>query len=545
MAAGGWPLRPVPAVCESGHPVADGAHRRQAKSRLGATKSVRRVMLGEGGAQDAPPSLCGPVFAHVPWRAAQRGSMLWTVHRPARHAAALSGGASSVTQAMTDIPIVPTNAADGGLPQSDTTEGGRVASISWVGTYRTDILIAAGLALAAGALSLIAAQQFDPSSLTDQNKIDIWYQGDLPRVFEQVNTRWHDGARSRFHPLFNLLTHPMAFGLRKVLGISKVTAAHAVTACYAALWIVLMFAVLRAAGCRRLDAGLFTLVGVTGAAYVFWFAVPETFFYGSSTVLAAVLVAAVAGRRTVSDRWFVAGGLASVAMTVTNFVTGFLLAVSRRPWRRSAQIVLNVVAFLTLLWAAERRLYPNITFFLDEPDASRHLNALTPTRAGQVTRVFFSHAAVMPRLELCHATHHKYEHLSAQGTPVTSAGVAGGVATLAWFALLLPGLWAMWRLTDQAPLRFVVAGSLVGSLAIHLIYGGETFLYSPHWWPLLVVAAALATRTQFRRVAIGLATVFVLAGGVNNISQWRRASEVFGANGTAAIALSPGLICQE
>lgn len=445
---------------------------------------------------------------------------------------------------MTDIPIVPTDAA-GGSRLSDTTNGSRAVLASWVGTYRADILIAAGFAIAAGALSLIAAQQFDPTSLTDQNKIDIWYQGDLPRVFEQVNTRWHDGARSRFHPLFNFLTHPIAFGLRKVLGVSRVTAAHAVTACYAALWIVLMFSVLRVAGCRRLDAVLFSLVGVAGAAYVFWFAVPETFFYGSSTVLAAVLVAAVAGRRPVRDRWFVIGGVASLAMTVTNFVTGFLLAVTRRPWRRSAQIVLNVVALLTLLWAAEKRLYPNITFFFDEPDASRHLNTLTPTRAGQVTRVFFSHAAVMPRLELCHATHHRYEHLSAQGTPVMSADLAGGVATAAWIALLLLGLWATWSLTDQAPLRFVVAGSLIGTLAVHLVYGGETFLYSPHWWPLLIVVAALATRTQFRRVAIGLAAIFVLAGGVNNVSKWRQASEVFGGQGTAAIPLSPGLICQE
>ena len=61
-------------------------------------------------------------------------------------------------------------------------------------------------------------------------------------------------------------------------------------------------------------------------------------------------------------------------------------------------------------------------------------------------------------------------------------------------------------------------------LALHLVYGGEeTFLYSLHWLPLLVVIAAFGTMTRARAVARVLAAALVACATVNNQRQFTQA----------------------
>ena len=48
------------------------------------------------------------------------------------------------------------------------------------------------------------------------------------------------------------------------------------------------------------------------------------------------------------------------------------------------------------------------------------------------------------------------------------------------------------------------------------MYGNETFLYSLHWVPLLVVVAALGMQTRLRPIALALAAVAVIAMLVSN-----------------------------
>ncbi len=63
-------------------------------------------------------------------------------------------------------------------------------------------------------------------------------------------------------------------------------------------------------------------------------------------------------------------------------------------------------------------------------------------------------------------------------------------------------------------------------MALHLLYGEETFLYALHYLPLLIASAALAALGRFRRIALILALIVLCVGGLNNLMKFRQAREI-------------------
>ena len=68
--------------------------------------------------------------------------------------------------------------------------------------------------------------------------------------------------------------------------------------------------------------------------------------------------------------------------------------------------------------------------------------------------------------------------------------------------------------------------ALLGQLALHSVYGRETFLYSLHFAPLLVVLAGLSVLTRVRPLALVLALILTLTVGINNGLQFSKAITV-------------------
>ncbi|MDX2097558.1 MAG: hypothetical protein SFW36_07245, partial [Leptolyngbyaceae cyanobacterium bins.59] len=60
---------------------------------------------------------------------------------------------------------------------------------------------------------------------------------------------------------------------------------------------------------------------------------------------------------------------------------------------------------------------------------------------------------------------------------------------------------------------------------LHALYGEETFLYSLHFLPLLIGFAALSTLTNTRWIALTLAIVLTFLAGINNIQQFKQATD--------------------
>lgn len=70
------------------------------------------------------------------------------------------------------------------------------------------------------------------------------------------------------------------------------------------------------------------------------------------------------------------------------------------------------------------------------------------------------------------------------------------------------------------------------------MYGNETFLYSLHWVPLLVVVAALGMRTRLRPIALALAAVAVIAMLVSNTRRFELAASAAAGIMTRSDAVS-------
>ena len=342
-------------------------------------------------------------------------------------------------------------------------------------------------------------------------------------------TRDHNGARTALHPLYPFAVHPLTWVGRTFFGLSAFAAVRVTLAAMAASWAMLLFLILRRLDVGRLDAGLITGVGLAGASARFWFVVPETFLFGGIALLTAVLVAAHSEGRRLADGWYVASGAATLGSTISNWSSGILLALTTGSLRRALRIALLALGVVSALWIVERVLYPNISFIFDPQGVRTHVRLPDGARLGDVARAFFSHTAVAPRLESC--TGRPVElvpfFLSFQAARIGSAGATGVLATATWFALLTLGAYALVRLGDRRTVRLVLAGTLVSQFLLHLVYGGETFLYSIHWWGLLVVLVAFAWQTRGRTAARVLAFVFILAAGVHNHRVWTSSLPVF------------------
>jgi hypothetical protein len=89
-------------------------------------------------------------------------------------------------------------------------------------------------------------------------------------------------------------------------------------------------------------------------------------------------------------------------------------------------------------------------------------------------------------------------------------------AIVLWVFLLDLGVRTLFTLAANRHLRFVVGFTLLGQLAMHMVFGEETFLYSIHFGPLLIILAALSTLTRVRPAALLLAGALALAAGINN-----------------------------
>jgi hypothetical protein len=414
--------------------------------------------------------------------------------------------------------------SDGG----DAGLGGGFLSNGALSRYRLDVLWILVLALLTAVLTFRSAGRIDRAAFEFRH-FDVYLQGDLPRTHLQMLTRDHNGARTALHPLYPFAVHPMTWLGRALFQRSAFDSVRLTLALFAAAWTVLLYLVARAISLSRADASLITLLGLAGASPRFWFVVPETFLLGGLALLGTVLVAAHSERRPLGDAWYVASGVAALGSTISNWFSGLLLALTTASLTRAIRIALLTLGVVTSLWIVERVFYPNISFIFDPQGVRSHLRLPDADRTTDVARVFFAHTAVAPRLEACTGTPAEMVpfFLSFQAAPIGSAGLLGVLATVAWFALLLLGGHALLRLVHRRKVRVLLAGSLVSQFLLHLVYGGETFLYSIHWWGLLVVVVALALERPPRLAVRGLAILFIVTAGAQNLQVWSSALPVF------------------
>ena len=400
-----------------------------------------------------------------------------------------------------------------------------------------DVAVGGTLALGVAVASLFALRTLDPAFLDPRLGADVWFEGDLPRVVGEMTNRWALHSRATVHPLFALFACGSVYALR-IFHLAPLAAVAGALAAGAGVWTALLFAALRAFGCRTIDSTLLTLLGIVSAAGLFWLATPETYIFGSATILAALLLAAVAERWMVRDGWFVAVSALSLSITLSNWMAGLAATFAHRPVRRALQVSVNAFALVVALWGVQRALVPYGNFFIGYTAEQRYL--LRSEAGGFVSRAraYLVHSMVMPRIAEVRKPGRSMI-MSVQAVPVARDPL-GLIAVGCWLLLLGAGV-RQWVAEAARPSARALGLLVAGQFGLYMLYGTETFLYALNFVPPLILVAAYALRRGSLSVVIRTVTaVLLVAAAAHNAAEWREARAFFERRPTASATVGAG-----
>lgn len=390
------------------------------------------------------------------------------------------------------------------------------------------------IAIGAGFASHHSAKLIDPALMLDKRTTDVWFHADTIRVFSDMTLFESKHTYTDVHPLFVLIAFPLVQTVKTVFSVEPMTAVQIVIATVASLWFSLLFTLLRVIGCRRFDATLFSIVAATSAATMFWFIVPETFSFGSLSILLGLGLVGLAQYRKLSPLWYVAVNTLTLGFTVTNWMAGIFATIVNHRWKQSLLIALKALGVVAILVVVQKVIFPhfNAKFLLPFRIITGEVGEISELDSGseqgiplQVLKSFVFDTMVMPAIQIVdNIKDRPCLRMTVQASPLGSGSFWGIVAIGLWAALLGLGLWGMFSTKKHLKLRVVLGLTLLGQLALHLLYGSETFLYALHFLPLLVVLAALGTLTPARPLALLLAGMLILSAGVNNNLQLGKAT---------------------
>ena len=370
-------------------------------------------------------------------------------------------------------------------------------------------VLAAGLL--AATVALLGNAHFPTSAYLGTH--DTWFEGDLRRVYSNMVDRQSDHYRSKVHPLFSIVAYVMTWVPRRLLSIDPVLSVRIVGTAMAFIWGALLFALLQAIARSAWVALLLTLVGALSASFVFWATVPETYVFGSVSVLLAMLVATRPRENSVT-----AAIAATLAFTITNVMAGLATAIAALPWRRALQAAANALCIVVLLWGVQKYIIPSTQFFIGDKEEKDYMFRIDAARVASVARSFVVTSMVMPAPTRERRYYQPEAILFTQRSPISNWPAAAS-----WLALLALGIIGLRAAPELPALRIALVLTLLGQFALHVVYGEETFLYSLHFAPLLVLLAAFAFRTRWKIAAYVLAAVVLVAAGMNNVNQFDQA----------------------
>ncbi|MBD3243667.1 MAG: hypothetical protein GF331_23960, partial [Chitinivibrionales bacterium] len=396
---------------------------------------------------------------------------------------------------------------------------------------------ALALAMGAGVASYLGARSIDPVAL-GWDTGNCWFKADLFRVYGNMISVFSNHSRTNVHPLFSLIAFPPVRLLQTVFGLGALTAVRVVVAGVAAVWSMALFALLRLIGCHRFDAALFTLLGMTSAAAVFWFVVPETYSFGSLTIVAALLFVTLTQQRRFTPAWHIVMSALTASITVTNWMAGMLATMVNHRWRRSLLITGAAFCLVLCLWTAQKLIFRSSAIPLLAHSETKYVLTAGSGGPWHVLRSALAHTMVMPAIAVVDREspgimvsdrlgQPAWPVMLTQASAPGSAGAWGAVGMVVWVVLLGGGVYGLLTIRRQPKLRLVLALTLAGQLLLHVFYGDETFLYSLHFAPLLVVLAALGTLTAARPWALLLAGMLTVCAAVNNGRELNRAREFY------------------
>lgn len=391
-------------------------------------------------------------------------------------------------------------------------------------TIWKELLVVCSVLLFSSAFYFHIYNLHEPELLTSGE--DVWFQGDMPRITENMVDRFAWGHnRLKVHPLLSLQTFPPTYALKK-LGLSDYQSIQVVSVVIASLWGLTLYTLFRIFGCGKIDAVLLLMLAWSSAATIFWLPTPESYALGSISIMFALMLAIVASKKQVASWVYVVISGFSFSVTVTNWMAGILATYTTQPKKRATFITLAALLLVTALWVVEKQIFPAAGFFIGDDEEVNYMYLPYLQRITSVLLNIISHTAVTPEI-LTLPNYHVFGEggfnwimVSIQDAGLGSATIAGKIATILWGILLGLGLWSLLKTSQLRAYKITLIFTLLGQMALHILYGEETFLYSLHFLPLLLGVIAFSLFQPIRPVAIILMLLAIPLMMLNNWQQF-------------------------
>lgn len=407
---------------------------------------------------------------------------------------------------------------------------------------RLDIALAAVLFGLALAVAATAMSRIDPLAY---NSFDLFFQADGPRTMSNMFDRWSvEQKRTHVHPIFSILTLPIATGLTR-LGLSPLQAAQGLALGCAGLTTALIFMAGRGLGLPKLVSVLFGLVFVASATFIHWYAFVDTFAFAGLTIALVLWVLTSAS----SARWllWILASAGALAITTTNWAFALVASFARLP-RRLFLICngagLAAVVAMSLVQSAT---FPQARLFFDPTALAGEVVFAQPHRQAQGVapwtplanlRSALITSAVTPTPVVEYAPNDVIPHwgVTNQHVSVWTTPPQGLVAVALWILLLMAGAWGAWRTTALRRVALALTAYLASQLALHIVYGEITFLYAAHFFPAMVGLAFFSWFSPLRRWVPWVCAAFVVLAGHSNATTFVAATVETNALARACVA---------
>lgn len=409
--------------------------------------------------------------------------------------------------------------------------------LKYIRRNQVDILIVIGLAIAISISTYHGTYRIPDPIFTDFYAQDVWFGSDIPTVFGNITSFNSDFGRNNKHPLFPLLVFPLVFGLSKLLHLEPLSATRLVAVGVSMLWIGSLYTLFRVMGCYRLDATLFSLLGGVSAASVFWLVIPESFSFGSLSIILGLIFVTLTQFRQFSVIWYVAVNILTVSITITNWMVGLFTTFVNYRWWKTVQIAIITIFISTALWILQRVFFTNSGFPFQPGTFIGEKKFISAPGEGGILAImsaFFYQTLILPSIQILDSpirpnwVKFVTNHLSP-----ASGGLWGAIAIFAWTGLLGLGFWAFFTIKQHRKLRIVLGLTLIVQFLMHSIYGvEETFIYSLHFAPLLLTLTALSLFTRLRLLSLFLVSILIISAGINNKSYFNRIADALWNYGT-------------
>lgn len=374
--------------------------------------------------------------------------------------------------------------------------------------WATDLALGLGLSAGGAVWAVLLFSRYEFAPL--QQQWNVWFGADVVRIVD-TNSRFNAAGhyRTSVHPLWALLVSLPA-NLLRMAGVGAREVCAALVATSAAVFVPAVYAAARAVGHRRPDAVLVTALMLSTGTGMFWIGVPETFVLSAASVLVPLVWLAIP--RGAHDRWSAPlQSLASVAITVTDWMGGIVAALLALGRRRSVSVTVTALALLAALTVAQHTIFTSAGRLFDIRGERRYLVDVREGYDNPVTQTasMIGHSLLTPDPYVSEAGHVRPRGVFPRADTLTLVGGSG------WLVLLVAGAVVVGRRRTK-PWRYVLL-VLGGQVILHELYGNEMFLYSLNFAPLVVlVASAPALLERWRPAALGLMGVTALASFAHN-----------------------------